>query len=212
MPVSQLESLPDSRTLASTPPLTVLSPEDVPLSQPATPRAPALRWPLLVLGLGVLLFHLLAGLLDARGLRVTGYLLVHAFGAGLTADLMKLVFTRVRPYQVGNLWDNFASHLPMLADPLASGLTPEVRSFPSGHAATAAGLAIALSRLYPKGIPLFALFAGLAAVQRVVSTAHFARDCAVSVAIAFAVAYAFYQSPLRLHERWLSGSVELSGA
>ena len=154
-------------------------------------------------GVGVILLCLLAGLLDVRGMRVTGYLAVHAIGAGLIADGLKLFFTRLRPYHLlePSAMD-FAVKLPEFQWPTASVLTQAVRSFPSGHAATAAGLAIGLSRLYPKGTLLFALFAVLASTQRVVAGAHYPSDCAVGITCAFALSYMLYY-PLRVHERWL---------
>ena len=155
-------------------------------------------------GVGVVLLCLLAGLIDPRGSWVTGYLLVHAFGAGLAADGLKLFFSRMRPYHVidGGLLD-FTATLPQWQLPSAASMVQEVRSFPSGHAAAAAGLAIGLIRLYPRGRLMFALLASLATVQRVVSRAHYPSDCFVGVTCAFVVAYLLYR-PLRLHDRWLA--------
>jgi undecaprenyl-diphosphatase len=61
-------------------------------------------------------------------------------------------------------------------------------SFPSGHAAVAAGLATALAWKYPHGAATFALLAAAAAAQRVVSSAHYPSDIAFGAAIGVAVA------------------------
>ncbi|MGA2033551.1 MAG: phosphatase PAP2 family protein [Thermoguttaceae bacterium] len=50
------------------------------------------------------------------------------------------------------------------------------QSLPSGHTATAAGLALALMALYPRGRRLFLLLAVLVACQRIESGAHFLSD------------------------------------
>ena len=110
-----------------------------------------------------------AGLIDPRGTRVSLYLMAHALGSGLAADMLKLVYVRVRPHSAAGLMDHFTSAIPHLQSPFEAPLAQEIHSFPSGHAATAAGLAIGLTRLYPRGAPLFMLFAGLAALQRVMS-------------------------------------------
>lgn len=154
-------------------------------------------------GVGVVLCCLLAGLLDPRGARVTGYLLAHAFGAGLFADVFKLFLVRLRPHHASAAWDSFTNALPSFAYPWQNDFTQSIRSFPSGHAAVAAGLAIGLCRLYPRGKPLFILFAGLAALQRVTAYAHYPSDCLIGFAIAFAWCYLMYLAPARLHSRLL---------
>ena len=56
--------------------------------------------------------------------------------------------------------------------------------FPSAHAATAVGLAIALGVLYPRGRWLFIAFAFLAGLQRIEAQAHFASDVLAGAAVA----------------------------
>jgi membrane-associated phospholipid phosphatase len=81
----------------------------------------------------------------------------------------------------------------------------ELQSFPSGHTATAVGLALALSSLYPGGRRLFALLAVLAASQRVLFDAHFLSDTLVAAGIACFVA-AFLRDRLFWDaRRWVTG-------
>ena len=64
----------------------------------------------------------------------------------------------------------------------------ELMSFPSGHAAVAAGLATALAWKYPHGRWIFGALAACAAFQRVESSAHFPSDVAWGAAIGVAAA------------------------
>lgn len=126
------------------------------------------------------LIVLTAAVLDARGWRVVPRLAVATAGAGLAADVGKLVIARLRPPAAsldGGVLDTFVGWLPAF-DPalLAQPYGYKFQSFPSGHAATAAGLAIALAMLYPRGRWLFAALATLAAVQRLQGNAHFLSD------------------------------------
>ena len=56
---------------------------------------------------------------------------------------------------------------------------------PSGHTATAFGLAVGLGRIYPQGRWLFFSFAMLAALQRVDVDAHYLSDTVAAAAIGF---------------------------
>lgn len=124
-------------------------------------------------------------------------LVAAAYAGGLVVDLIKLVVTRVRPRAadlsaVASALGTFGTaavdgHL------MAGGLTgksSDLMSFPSGHAATAAGLATALCWKYPHGIPVFVLLATMAAAQRVVSSAHYPSDTAFGAAVGVALAAA----------------------
>ena len=64
------------------------------------------------------------------------------------------------------------------------------QSFPSGHAATAIGLAVALSILYPRGRWFFALLAVTVAACRVIVHAHFPTDVVAGLMLGGASAYA----------------------
>ncbi len=105
------------------------------------------------------------------------------FTGGLTTDLLKLIITRVRPY-AANL-DLHAKALDTFSNiEGVSGVA--MRSFPSGHAAVAAGLASALCWRYPRGAALFVAIAAAAAAQRLTSSSHYLSDVAVGAAIAVA--------------------------
>lgn len=100
--------------------------------------------------------------------------------AGAVANGLKFVFTRIRPHSDTNLQadDNWF--------PLFHGSFWDAahRSFPSGHAATAVGLAIGLSWVYPRGRFIFYGLAATACFQRISSGAHFPSDVLVGAAIA----------------------------
>src|SRR6185369_11721275 len=102
---------------------------------------------------------------------------------------------RTRPLatqQAASVTDTFVSLLPLLnPNHLKNGYGHHVQSFPSAHAATAVGLAIALSTFYPRGRWLFAVFAGLAMVQRLDAHAHYLSDVLAGASIAFFLAAAF---------------------
>jgi membrane-associated phospholipid phosphatase len=130
--------------------------------------------------------------LDPRGWRVAVRLAACAFGAGLVVDAMKLLVARVRPSAAdlqSPVLDTFLAWLPLLhSDSLGQRYGYAVQSFPSAHAATAAGLAVALAALYPRGRWLFAAFAILAGIQRIEAQAHFASDVLVGAAVGCFVA------------------------
>jgi membrane-associated phospholipid phosphatase len=110
---------------------------------------------------------------------------------GLVVDVIKASLERVRPRaaDLAGLVSPFSTFgdgalavdRPNLAD---------LMSFPSGHSAVAAGLAAALSWRYPHGTPLFAGLAATAALQRVVTSAHYPSDVAFGAAVGLAAAAA----------------------
>ena len=103
---------------------------------------------------------------------------------GLVVDLVKAVVERVRPNSadlagVGTAFATFGS--AALSGRLEHAA--QLMSFPSGHAAAAAGLAAALGWKYPRGRPAFAALALLAATQRVATSAHYPSDVCFGAAI-----------------------------
>ncbi len=118
--------------------------------------------------------------LDIRRRKLLLYPVIVCLTAGVVANGLKFVFTRIRPHADTNLTalDNWL--------PLFSGrfLDATHRSFPSGHSATAVGLAIGLSVVYPRGKYLFAIFAVLACLQRIFSASHFPSDVLAGIVIA----------------------------
>lgn len=152
-------------------------------------------------GLGVAAILLSVLLLASPTKRPAVWLAVMiTVASGLASNGMKCLFVRVRPHSVGliRVVDELATHSSnqQLAPPesdaqlqvVASIWDSRQRSFPSGHAATAWGLAIGLSLVFPKGIGLFAFFATMASLQRITSGAHFPTDVLAGTAIAFVLA------------------------
>lgn len=124
-------------------------------------------------GVGILMIGVFIAVLDPAHRVVVPRVMTAALGAGLLANLFKLLVARVRPHHFdlqADALDSFAGWFPLL------GNTSWEQGFPSSHAAAAAGLAIALACLYPRGRWLFPIMAGLAAMQRVLVEAHFASD------------------------------------
>jgi membrane-associated phospholipid phosphatase len=106
--------------------------------------------------------------------------------SGLLANGMKAAFVRVRPHAEGLVVASSNSAAPPKAEVVeASFWDARQRSFPSGHSATAWGLAIGLALLFPRGIWIFISLALLASAQRIVSGAHYPSDVVAGIAIAF---------------------------
>lgn len=111
-----------------------------------------------------------------------------ALGAGIVVQIIKSFVPRVRP-RVAELGD-LASSLATFGDSAAGSSVSryDLGSFPSGHAAVAAGFAAALVWRYPHTMPLFCLLATSAALQRVASSAHYPSDIAFGAAVGLLVA------------------------
>lgn len=103
-----------------------------------------------------------------------------SLGAGLAANLGKLICARTRPNSfdlTASGWDSFQGWFPWWNGAYANATSlSTLQSFPSAHAATAAGLAWGLSRLYPQGRWYFVLLCTLAMTQRLVVQAHYLSD------------------------------------
>ncbi len=117
--------------------------------------------------------------ISADAIRMVGM----TFTGGLTTDLVKLLVTRVRPYAAR--LDVHAVAIDTFSN-IEGVAGAAMRSFPSGHAAVAAGLASALCWRYPRGAPLFVVLAASAAAQRLTSGSHYVSDVAAGAAIAVA--------------------------
>jgi membrane-associated phospholipid phosphatase len=107
-----------------------------------------------------------------------------AFAGGLIVDAIKATVERVRPRAadltaLASAFGTFDA--AALAQPATSHA--DVSSFPSGHAAVAAGFAAALAWRYPRAAAAFATIAALAAAQRIVTSAHYPSDVACGAAI-----------------------------
>ncbi len=127
-------------------------------------------------GLGVGMILLTVWVLDPRNRPRLLQAGAMAFGSGFAANLIKICAARSRPHDTDlanlnlTIGDTFLGWLPLFKSPATS------QSLPSSHTATAVGLAIALTWLYPHGRKLFWLLAALAAGQRLVTGAHFLSD------------------------------------
>jgi membrane-associated phospholipid phosphatase len=139
-------------------------------------------------GLGVAAIIATVVVLDDRNYRRAVFLVICSFGSGLLADASKLLVARTRPYYLADLSipvsNTFVEWFPPWS---TEALTQSQTSFPSGHTATAFGLAVGLGVLYPKGRYLFLLFATLAACQRIATLAHYPSDVFGGGMIAFAM-------------------------
>ena len=105
--------------------------------------------------------------LDPPRRRMLWWPLACAMLSGMAANGAKMLLARTRPYALdfhGGVWATFGQWLPAAADR---------QSFPSGHAATAVGLALALAALYPRGRRFFLFLAALVACQRIECSAHY---------------------------------------
>lgn len=139
--------------------------------------------------------------IDPRGWRVAPRLLLGAYGSGGLANLGKIVIARWRPntsYEPQGVRDSFVTWFPWIwPGELPTAWNSGYASFPSGHSATAVGLALSLSILYPKATWWFLVLAGLAMLQRIESRAHYLSDTLAGAAVACLVV------ALLLHNRWL---------
>jgi membrane-associated phospholipid phosphatase len=144
-------------------------------------------------GAGVAMILLTAWALDPLRRRRLALVAAGAYGAGLAANVLKLLVARSRPHAFGDgdaVFDTFQAWLPFLPGRLTVPWNHGVQGFPSAHAATAVGLAIGLSALYPRGRWLFFAFACLASFQRITAGAHFLSDVLAGAALGCFVALA----------------------
>lgn len=137
-------------------------------------------------GVGVAVIGLVVFVMDRSGRRRLPRILASAYLAGLMANLGKLLVGRLRPsfFDLETpIRESFIGWLPsvFLRGQIDYGYA--YQSFPSGHTATAVGLAWGLSYVYPQGRWLFCLFAMMAALQRIATGAHFLSDTVAAAAL-----------------------------
>ncbi len=106
--------------------------------------------------------------------------------SGVAGNISKYVIPRFRPYTLssefeGDGWQTWGQPFT------ESWFDETIRSFPSGHTATAVSLAIGLTMVYPRGRYIFASIAVLACAQRLISGAHYASDILASIALAIVI-------------------------
>ena len=144
-------------------------------------------------GLGVVAILASIAVLDPVRRIALPRLVIASLGAGLAANACKLVLARVRPHSFsfhGDVADTFSHWFPW------AGAGSDLQGFPSAHMATAAGLAMSLAWLYPRGGLLFLMLAVSAGGQRVVSGDHFLSDVIWGAAVGAFCAIGFLNGGL----------------
>jgi len=154
-------------------------------------------------GLGVVVIAGAVFALDRARRPLLGRALACAFGAGLLANVVKVLVARERPHHFDltqAIGESFVGWLPPLT---VTDWSHAVQSFPSAHTATAIGFAVGLSRLYPRARWLLAACALLASYQRIAAGAHFLSDVLAGAAVGFLAAAVFCD--VLLAGRWFDG-------
>ncbi|MGL6197181.1 MAG: phosphatase PAP2 family protein [Thermoguttaceae bacterium] len=134
---------------------------------------------------GVLFTCLIVYALDKNNRKNVPLIFTVAAIAGLTSSALKLFIARYRPRAFDfntSIQDSFTGWFPLING------GSSCQSFPSSHTALAAGLAVVLTRLYPEGRWLFAFFAVMVALQRIVDSAHFPSDTIIGAGVGFIAA------------------------
>ena len=139
-------------------------------------------------GSGVFVVCLLIYFLDHANRSKIFRVAACAFLPGLAATLVKMIVCRTRPHSFDF---SYAIDQSFTGLNLFTKMSSEFQSFPSGHTATAVGLAIGLSWLYPHGRKLFCVFAAWVALQRMASEAHFLSDTICGAMLGYFVAVCF---------------------
>jgi undecaprenyl-diphosphatase len=125
-------------------------------------------------------------------LRATACVFIVVAVAGLSDDLLKIVFGRARPY----VWlqgDGSGFHFWRYGARFAS--------FPSGHTTTSVAAALIFGTLFPTWRPVFWLFAAAIAASRIVLDVHYLSDVLAGATLGWLVATSLIG---RLKERgWL---------
>jgi len=160
-------------------------------------------------GIGVAMLALAVFMLDPARRWAIPRLLMVTYGAGLAANIGKMLIARTRPRDfdlaAGNVWQTFGGSFSFVAGGSLH------QSFPSAHTATAVAFALVLSCLYPHARRLFMALAVLVAMQRLQCGAHFLSDICGGAAIGWLFAIGSFQfAPFtrfmdRLETRWAFG-------
>jgi membrane-associated phospholipid phosphatase len=163
-------------------------------------------------GLGVLVILAVIHQLDPARRWALPRVALATFGAGLLANISKLVIARTRPRNFtfdNDVWSTFGDWFPSIAH----GSTGQ--SMPSAHTAAAVGLAAALIWLYPRGRIVFPALVVLVAMQRINEGWHYPSDVLVGAALGLVAAlgvlrYGHLPAMLgRLEARWQSPGISL---
>jgi membrane-associated phospholipid phosphatase len=124
---------------------------------------------------------------------IPAFLFLSIAASGIAADLLKLIFGRLRP----KLLFNFGAY-----DFAWLGLRSDHWSFPSGHTATIVALVTALWCLWPRHLLFYVLVAGVVSLSRVAVGAHYLSDvfagALIAVLITKGMALSFAKSGIDL--------------
>lgn len=144
-------------------------------------------------GIGVIFFIVLIMQLSPRKRWCLPRLTTMAFGAGAIAVLVKTFVLRGRPsglnLQVASYDAAWRWTFDWTLDHVAA-FDSAFRSFPSGHTAIATGLTVGLCMMFPRGRWMFLFLLGLAMVQRLSSSSHYASDLMGGLALGLFWSYA----------------------
>ena len=124
-------------------------------------------------------------LLDPAMRRRIGWGIGATLGGGMLANIIKMLVQRTRPRASdlidGTVWETFVGWVQR-------NISSNNQSFPSGHTASAVGLAVLLAAWYPRGRWLFATVAALVGMHRIQHLAHFPSDVFAGAAAGWIVA------------------------
>ncbi|MBS0204958.1 MAG: phosphatase PAP2 family protein [Planctomycetes bacterium] len=138
-------------------------------------------------GIGVTMIVIAVLALDPSRRRSCPQLLAGSLGAGLIANLLKLLVIRHRPRDIAVLPDSVFETFGGLWSKSGGNAA---QSFPSAHTATAVGLAVMLSAYYPRGRWYFVTMATLVGIQRLECSAHFPSDVLAGATVGWCIAAA----------------------
>ncbi len=152
-------------------------------------------------GLGVAAILLTILLLDRSRWRTVVRLAAGSFGAGLLANVVKLIVARSRPHSFafdGQVFDTFIGWFPFGDGGSA------LQGCPSAHMATATGLAVGLIAVFPQARWWWVFLALSAGLQRVAAADHFVSDVLWGAAVGTFVAGGLFHSGLLApwFDRW----------
>ncbi|TWT34264.1 phosphatase PAP2 family protein [Blastopirellula retiformator] len=162
-------------------------------------------------GTGVVVIVIAVAVLDRQNRRLFYVPLLTALGGGMAANLLKVsVVARIRPHSFDfsqSIWETFYAAFPLFNSAAWDHLGQHnYQSWPSAHSATAAALAIAMTRLYPHGRWFFVALTILAGCQRVLVGAHFPSDVVWGWAVGALFAALILDHDRLIHwtDRWTS--------
>ncbi len=142
---------------------------------------------------GIVIFATLLWI-DFKNRKKLWHAAIFTLVCGLVSNAAKLMVPRYRPHSLDMSEIEIASSWQTWGVPwTGSWFEEQLRSFPSGHSATAVAFAIGLTRVYPRGKWIFASLAVLACFQRLESSAHFLSDIMGGVVISLVLSLWYWK-------------------